>query len=31
MDWDQQLNFYYLDPVAIRDRFMCQPKFAGKT
>ena len=35
MDGDQQLNFYYCDPVAIRDRFImdrliCQPKFAGK-
>ena len=30
------MNFYYRDPVAITDRFtmdrfICQPKFAGKT
>ena len=33
MDWDQQLIFYYCYPVAIIawDRFICQPKFAGKT
>ena len=31
MDWDQQQNFYYCYPVAIMDRFICQPKFAGKT
>ena len=24
-------ELYYLDPVAIMDRFMGQPKFAGKT
>ena len=27
---DQQLNFYYLDPVATMDRFIRQPKFASK-
>ena len=27
MDWDQQLNFYYFDPV---NRLIGQPKFAGK-
>ena len=26
-----QLNFYYLNPVAKMDRFLGQPKFAGKT
>ena len=31
MDGDQQLNFYYMDPVATLDRFIGQPKFAGKT
>ena len=31
MDWDQQLNFYYCNAVAIIDRFISQPKFAGKT
>ena len=31
MDGDQQLNFYYLDPVAVMDRYIGQPKFAGKT
>ena len=31
IDGDQQLNFYYCDPVAKMDRFICQPKFAGKT
>ena len=31
MDWDPQLNFYYCYSVAIMDRFICQPKFAGKT
>ena len=31
MDLDQQLNFYYCYPVAIMDRFICQPKFDGKT
>ena len=31
MDGNQQLNFYYLEPVAIMDRFIGQPKFAGKT
>ena len=31
MDGDQQLNFYYHDAVAIMDRFICQPKIAGKT
>ena len=31
MDWVQQLNFYYLDPVAIRGRFIGQLKSAGKT
>ena len=30
MDVDQQLNFYYLDPVATMDRFIRQPKFASK-
>ena len=30
MDWDQQLNIYYCYLVAIMDRFICQPKFAGK-
>ena len=28
---DQQLNFYYLYPVDIMDRFIGHPKFAGKT
>ena len=31
MDWDQQLNFYCCYPVAIMDRFICQPNSAGKT
>ena len=35
MDGDQQLNFYYSDPVtiprAIMDRSISQPKFSGKT
>ena len=31
MDGDQQPNFYYLDPVAIMNRFIGQLKFAGKT
>ena len=31
MDGDEQLNVHYLDPVAIMDRFIGQPNFAGKT
>ena len=31
MDGDQQLNFYCCYPVALVNRFICQPKFAGKT
>ena len=31
MDGDQQLNLYYCYSVAIMNRFICQPKFAGKT
>ena len=31
MDGEQDLNFYFLDPVATMDRFIGQPKFAGKT
>ena len=27
---DQQLKIYYLDPVVIMERFLGQPKFAGK-
>ena len=31
MEGNPQLNLYYCYPVAIINRFMCQPKFAGKT
>ena len=31
MDGEQELNFYFLDPVATMDRFIGQAKFAGKT
>ena len=31
MDGDQQLNFYHCYSLAIMDRFIFQPKFAGTT
>ena len=30
MDGDQQLNMYYLYPVATMDRFIGQPKFLAR-